>query len=397
MSDKSICLSVVTSARNTTKVLQLIKDMLGDRCLHIVEENNIYSHTLPDYTKYEIRVLNEFTDEKLFTEQIIGMMNYYSTLESEGNNIRHGLLQHINVANNIYTFFFNLTDDSERNNFLYSKTLKVAEVVGGCVIMFNKDVLTSSGTMLLSSKGETKATKHSIKIDSDYMYERNELSDYDITVYNESKEFLNSKGILFRDDLPFSLRRSEVSLKSVEDICKRSICLFVTSLFSTILLSNRGYSEAIELVNNLRSKFDFDLFLSENESAYLKLDNITNDLRVKFACGIESCNVLLWSIGLIEDLQDINSLVRLDDVVNLFESFNSLDDMVNKANLKSVDILFKERDLSMRYHWAFHEAASRDVRHDLINPIISQHRHKTLNWVLTNMYGTKWDKIDTPA
>lgn len=388
MSEKYMKMTLLTRGRNTTKFLEEVKTILAEQCIHVVdEEDGVKSYTLSDYTKYQVKILNSSVDEKMFSNEKIAIMKYYATLKSTSLVAQKKLMEYLVSINNIISILFVATDDDERNNTLVNKTFHMAKKFGAVISMLNKDILNNSGELLMSHAGVSNVETFDTQIDENLMYYRKEISEYDKKVFEKSNQILKDQNIEIKEGL-IALRISEVEVKEVKVICERALALYATAEYSKYLLSNRGYTSALDYLNELRNKFGIDQFLSFHETNYLKLKEISNAHRIKFVWGIECCSILLWALGFINELNDFTSICDTKTVT--VDSFESLDDMINKSKLRSIEELFEYRDLAMRYY-----AASYGCKDSKIDNAVSYHRYKTLNWLLTTLYGEEWDNIDT--
>lgn len=396
MKERFMGICLYSSARDVTKLITVIKNTLGENCFHVVEENEQVSYTLFDYTKYNLTISSDSMRKEFFEEQKTGAMGYYLDLECDNTEVKDGLVKQLSLTNSIYYITFPITEDESRTQYLYTATLKIAESINALLVVGNKDVINFKGELVMSHKGESKVIAHEVKVDTESLYVKGELTDYDKEVYNASKNRLKQENLLHLEEMRLALRNSEIKLKSVEEICRRAVSLFAVARFSEALLSHAGYTEALNRVESL-SKFDVNNSFSDFEARYIKLTTIPNELRMKFVWCYESCSQLLHSLGLLKELNPYNEISNVEELINVFNSFDNLEDMINKSKLKTSDELFRLQDITMRYHWLCVELRLQKIKLETFNEGVLTERHKALNWMLSDIFGESWDKVETPS
>jgi hypothetical protein len=108
----------------------------------------------------------------------------------------------------------------------------------------------------------------------------------------------------------------------------------------------------------------------------------------------ESLNVLLWALGLVEELIFPNKECDVDHIVSTMIR-QTRQELLSKVRLRDKQEILDQLDIAYRLHWAAVDARlhNRQLPDDL-HPGIIYERHYALNW-LTHYADQEWDDVST--
>lgn len=397
MDHKQVTFTLVCTLPKIERVVEPMKELLGERNMYYVEEDGEHLFTLPDYTRVRIAYAPATESKEKLDNEFLNMFRYYSNVKTEHKNVQLGLLQHIKLANNIITIKFDFTEDEDRNNFLYTRMLKIAKGINAFIASGNLDVYSTEGKLILSGDGRSELTNYVTNINIDNMYYRETIeTDKDREIYNESIKILIDKNIKIQDSPKLALRHDDLSFRTKEEVCKRMLSLFVVSVYAQSLLKG-DLEEAKRVIQGLNVKFGLKDFLSNQESVFVNFNDVSEVAKVFFIWRFEACNALLWSLGLSNNINDVKNPVNIHELIMSILKFKDFDDLLANTTLRSNEELFRQQDLNYRYRWAsLQSKINSENNTDLNENLISQRQH-AFNWLTTKLFGEEWDEVTAPA
>tara|TARA_Y100001937_G_scaffold103410_1_gene142570 strand:+ start:485 stop:1261 length:777 start_codon:yes stop_codon:yes gene_type:complete len=179
---------------------------------------------------------------------------------------------------------------------------------------------------------------------------------------------------------------SEVQLRTKKEILHRSYALVTVCYKAAGVHPSR--------IEGFMDSFKAHEYLSPDERSFLADTNPTNSEIVEFSWRNESLVVLLWAVGLIQELPYPDSQSNMDPVYTLFQ-YNYPGELESKANVRSKTEILDKADLIFRMHWAAKESqVNPDSRPVNVNAQVLYQWHYTFNWLIRYMDDT-WDNIST--
>ncbi len=394
MENKKIIMSILCTIPNIEDITIFLKKYLKDDSFHYQVEDEVHSYTLKDYTRLNVRKSPLADTEEKFNKQIRGIFNYYASVKAKNKNVQLGLLQQLQIVNNIITYEFEITEDDNRNKFLFNSCFVVAKEIKGCVLMNNLDILNYDSKLILNKEGDSLLeTFTPTALSKNLFYRDTEETQEDILLYTDSINEVRSKNIKCLDKMELALRASDIKVKTVNEICERLIALFTLALYSEAVLKK---VDPQIILTNIEKQYDYKNYLSQNENLYINAKNISEMVTKQFVWRYEACSVLLYVLGLIE-INDINKPADVSNIVQIMKKFKNKEELIAASSLIDTNKIHRLQDVTMRYHWACINAHQNNEKlENVINGIIIE-RHLILNWLLTDFYGNSWDNIKTPA
>ena len=114
------------------------------------------------------------------------------------------------------------------------------------------------------------------------------------------------------------------------------------------------------------------------------------DLAIQISWQLEGYLILIWTLGLIDEIEFPDVLVDPDSVTSLVSSCDTYKEFLEQCQLRDVEDVLDLADLTYRYNWYCVESRINDDE-PIINPEIVMERHRALNWLLSDQ---KWDKVE---
>ena len=109
----------------------------------------------------------------------------------------------------------------------------------------------------------------------------------------------------------------------------------------------------------------------------------------------EALNVLLWALGLVEELSWPDKVCDVAHCVSLLVNVNAdADALVQDSMLRSSAEILEQLDLHLRLHWLLRDAELHGKPAPEVSRGVVMERHHALNWLI-NFEGAPWDKVST--
>ena len=206
-----------------------------------------------------------------------------------------------------------------------------------------------------------------------------------------SINILKAQGIPYIDELPVIKSSYEIKGKTIDEIAKRAIVLCICCNFASELLSNkkkRYIKESKKFFNKLLDNYNVKDVMTKDER--LLFDKMDKKLAVQISWQFEGFAILLWTLGLIEEVPFPNTLVEPDLATAIVSSCERYREFLEKCQLRTTDEVLDLADLTYRYNWYCVESKINEEE-PIMNPEIVMERHRALNWLLSD---EKWDKVE---
>lgn len=104
--------------------------------------------------------------------------------------------------------------------------------------------------------------------------------------------------------------------------------------------------------------------------------------------------VLLWALGVVEELSYPDNIVDCHFAFQTVASTNTFEDFMSKVKLRDIEEVLDQTDLILRYNWACVDARLKqtDVPAQLNSSVVVE-RHGALNWLIYSE--DDWDHPNT--
>ena len=168
---------------------------------------------------------------------------------------------------------------------------------------------------------------------------------------NRSIAILVSQGVPYIEHLPFRYETEEVTPRDKKEVIERAVCSFA-SIMCALSISKGEYSEEdrVYAEDFLSEKYNALEFLTPMEQQVIA-GTISEAGAMNVTWKYEAVWVLLWALGIVEELSFPNEICDCDLVMGTMKRFKGLDDFMANTTLRPLEEILQALDLHYRYHW----------------------------------------------
>ena len=205
---------------------------------------------------------------------------------------------------------------------------------------------------------------------------------------------LSKNNIAINENLTcFFNENNKFFLKSINKICERAFLSIILASYAIDIYNRTDKSLLREPYLPIFNNFSNEMRKINKKEEKL-LTTFTEQDLIDLDWEFEAGWALLWALGLIDD--DISKTDILCDcplAQNIITSCSSIDDLVKKCNMKSIDEILDMHDLFYRYHWAINKSKiNPNTTIGNLNPSCVLERRRGLEWILSKE--VDWYELD---
>ena len=214
---------------------------------------------------------------------------------------------------------------------------------------------------------------------------------------NKSIEILVLQGVPYIEHLPLRYETEEVTPRDKREVIERAVCSFAT-IMSAFSIAKGEYTEE-------RKAYMQDFFGGKHKTLNLltpKEEKVitaqaNEDEIMQAIYKYEAIWVLLWALGIVEELSFPNETCDSDLVMDAMLKFRSegLDDFMEQTTLRPIEEILQALDLYYRYHWAAVNARVNGSDSAGIDEDIVMERRAGLEWLCCK--GQENDNLTIPT
>ena len=169
---------------------------------------------------------------------------------------------------------------------------------------------------------------------------------------NRSIAILQAQNVPYIEHLPFRYETEEVTPRDKKEVIERAVCSFA-SIMCALSISEGEYSEEdrVYAEDFLSEKYNVLELLTPMEQQVIA-GTISEAGAMNATWKYESLWVLLWALGIVEELSFPNEICDCDLVMGTMRRFKGLDDFMANTTLRPLEEILQALDLHYRYHWA---------------------------------------------
>ena len=199
-----------------------------------------------------------------------------------------------------------------------------------------------------------------------------------------SNEKIKSMGIACYEQLPMTESAEEVSLKTTEEICRRAAASMISIQLACDISAGESYEESLDFFEPLLARFDVGNDLNETEKSLFDKTYTMEDAML-ITWTYECCWVLLWALGLIDDMGFPSDTCDCMKAVNIISQCNDLNELMEKCSPRDIEEILDELDLHYRYHWAcVHKQIKPETEiGELYHDVVTE-RRRGLEWLISD-------------
>lgn len=211
---------------------------------------------------------------------------------------------------------------------------------------------------------------------------------------------MNSIYLLTRQDIPYimdlpPLKSSyETRVKDFDEVAKRAIVLSIVCNFATDIINSdkkRHLKESKKFFNGLLDTYGVRLYMTHEEKELFK--KMDKNLAIQISWQFEGLLILLWALGIVEEIPFPDVLVEPDELTSYISTCNNYKDFASKCLFRDVNDILDLADLTYRYDWYCVDCEAKGLE-ATINPEVVVERHRALNWLISD---DSWDKVEINA
>lgn len=207
-----------------------------------------------------------------------------------------------------------------------------------------------------------------------------------------TESFLATKNLSVPLHLPPLVSETELRLRDPQAVAGRALALFVVAIRAESLATNDPVP-----VSHLRDHFPVAFtWLTQSEQSFLNSEKPTATEVAQFAWRYECLFLLIWALGLVENLPFPGAICDVSLTARLITTLDQ-DEFLKTATMRSASEILDALDLHYRLHWLVRQArhTNNQVPASCEGGVILE-RHYGLNW-LVRFEDSEWDRVDTPT
>ena len=199
--------------------------------------------------------------------------------------------------------------------------------------------------------------------------------------------YLKGLDIPFNFGLPLIEEESDAIIRSAADIAKRIFILVYLGVYSED-------GDRNEIIEFFKSEELWDS-VSECEKKLLLKKKLTEKDKINISWRSEGIYLMLWAINKIDNLALPIEQCDIGEMLDILPiAFDSTNDFIQNACIRTTEEILDKSDLIYRIHWATREAESNDEEiPGSVDTGIIEEWHYAINWI--TYYDEKWADILT--
>lgn len=206
-----------------------------------------------------------------------------------------------------------------------------------------------------------------------------------------SNKKIKSLGIACYENLPLLEDSTEVSLKSLDEICKRAIACLLSTQIACDIAENNDYNESKELFLKLLKEFEVEDCLLEKEKKLFD-GTFQNQDVIDVAWTYEAYWSLVWALGLVNNIDYPTDVCDCQKAIRLVGDCKNFEEFKKQCKLRDIEEILDMLDLHYRYHWATTEKRINPATPIAeLNPDVVVERRRGLEWLISSE--EDWNEI----
>ncbi|MBQ0137998.1 MAG: DUF4272 domain-containing protein [Kurthia sp.] len=334
-------------------------------------------------------------DSNAFTEGYVG----YLAHQLHGNEqVKKKLLHHAENINTIVSF--EVEEKEIRKVEFMAKIFGATKEIGGVIFLPSGYILDASGKEVVDGQGEIVVqTIELTVVEKQTQYDVNKYAQS--TVENQSVRQatiakLQSNGIPYANQLPLLPDTKDMQLLSVEQIARRAAVVLIIIQFVREIVDD---SEKASIKTSKRiaevflNRYGVKMNMTPSEEAFLQQTNYDKQQLIDKMWLYESAWVMLWSIGLVENLEEPQQICDVEHLLMVLASYQNIGELLTDAALRPAAEIFVRMDENYLYYWACVDARMKNLQApaDLDEGIVME-RQRAFNW-MSQLQNATWDDI----
>jgi len=336
------------------------------------------------------------SNKEVLGKQTVGMANFFAQVKCKNSKLHESILDQIRVFNCIIGSSFELDDNEDRSDFIVNTMFEVAKDINGIVLMPDMCLFNGDGKLLLSMEGESDFDEYTPVGNADFLDSGAEETQSDIARRERSIAVLEEKSIPYIPYLRAALMESEAKLRPPEEIARRLLAMFAVCVYCEARNGGETRDEAQKYLNKINDILngEIDNVLTQEEKAFLAVEMPSQRALAKFGWRYECCYVLMWSLGLADDLAYPDKLCDVSGMAEIIWKQDELKNILESARPLPKEKILDAADLVLRYDWACVDARVNGRENPAgLNGEVVHEWHYAFNWLIGANGNADWDDI----
>ncbi|HEY6899409.1 MAG TPA: DUF4272 domain-containing protein, partial [Puia sp.] len=281
------------------------------------------------------------------SEQLAGLGGYVASIPARDEGLKKLLLQKIGGLRSETAFMA----EPSMSPGLQGVLIELAEGLDALVfaqpgLSFSdskhQHFLDRTFNLILDSEGNSGKGKIGVVFETLHLNQQGPVSEEQTERKARTIELLKARGVKVNEHLPPVPDVAGTTLRSKEEVIGR--------VYALLLVTAKGEGVERERLESLRVDKAIS-GLSPAEQTQYEKDVLEGQERVDALWRYESLNVLLWALGLVEELVYPSSVCDFAGITRLLVQ-NTRDWVLAAAQLREVAVVLEELDKVYRMHWA---------------------------------------------
>lgn len=213
----------------------------------------------------------------------------------------------------------------------------------------------------------------------------------------QSIKVLKECGIPYIDWLPVIDAEEEgEGPRSAQEIARRAVACLLAIQVACDICEENDVEYSREFFEQKLENYDVKDELTEKERIIFNGEPTQQDA-INMAWKYEAYWVLLWALGIVEELSFPDDTCDCEFAIEAVDSFDNMDSFMEQVTLRDWEEILQEADLIYRYDWAVVQARvdKKPAPAGMDSGVVFE-RHWAFNWLLgKNGDNENWDDVST--
>ena len=336
------------------------------------------------------------TGKDFIEQHVHGMYNFFAQVKCENRELHQGVLNQIRVFNCVVGSTFELDKNEDRTNFIINTMFAAANDFNGIVLMPDMRLFNGNGEVIFSTEGCGDFEKYTPMGNADFIDTSAEETQSDADRKGRSIAILAEKGIPYIPHLRATVMESEARIRSSKEIARRLFAMFGVCVYCESRSSGQDWEETQKYLRRIDEILEGGLgdSLTPDERAFLAVKAPDRADLAKFGWRYECCHVLMWALGIIDDLGYPDNICNVSSMGGFIWKQESLSGFLGGVKPRGSGEILDAADLVLRYDWACVDARIKGGESPAgLNEEVVVEWHYALNWLIGANEDAGWDDI----
>ena len=208
---------------------------------------------------------------------------------------------------------------------------------------------------------------------------------------------LKEKGIPYMPQLYVIVPEAEALVRTPEEISRRVLTMFGVCVYSEARGGGESWDDAQKYLRKINDILcgKIDESLTPQEKHYLAEKEPGQSELAKYGWRYECCHVLLWSLGIIEELGFPDKICDVSRMGKIILTLDTMGGFLESVKPHNQEEILDAADLILRYDWACVDARINGrVSAAGLNGEVVQEWHYAFEWLVGSNGNTSWDDVE---